>query len=718
MRSTDQQVAAEPTERYQKKFGLMGAVGEKRLISRFRAPNFQSYPVQAKHVVSAVTVEHKEDEPRSHSILLGIAQYNREIPSLRFRPEALPHPKQSSPGSRSICRSKSNQVTLQQNPTKTVEREEEVEEPMRREELGQQGRDKGKEKENVQPVGRSGGSSPAQSTSLEERASGRKTVEEKGEQPEEEVDFAVLLDGDDVELTEEMEWQRETNFADVCEMEEEEEWDVVAKEEQPAAARTFFDGFDNPDARLVEFEGGITDKAILSTFSETIGDEWTPPEDEEAFNRMQTTVPLLYKKFNGDILVTDTTTYGPAASFSADTALSDTVRLSSAYAKSIPRIDLLVLLAPAGYTANEVTSLETRWKVARTFLNAVQQRRLEAFAGLIIRWFEFCEKEKVAVEKRFPADHTWLYKWLGTLRGVYCSSYIRTHLNALQFLHHLHLLPFNPDNGILRHIITGAGNIRPPPREDRRGLTIYDLIAIYEGLQNEAVKNEKKEKVNAAIWAALVVGFFGMCRVKDITLPRATAFKRQSKKHPDEAPVRTFDPNYDAHGGSFQLYKETSKFPSLLVFTIPYDKIRKQRGAKINIAEQSEFNSCLDPVAAVKVHIALNEPSVEDPAFSYYGDNGQRRWLTRSFFVKKIGEILREAGRDNVVHGHSMRIGGANFFKLCGVDVEIIKSNARWASSASWRVYQREKETTARTLMANRKFIQEDNEDNDEDDEE
>lgn len=534
-------------------------------------------------------------------------------------------------------------------------------------------------------------------------AKGRTTTVE--EDDEEDLSFLLSLDTGETNK-EAQRYEDESDFIAL------EDLSVVDIEELPknsvAANFPSCDAFSEPLLRLQLLQQPTEHDNILSTLSDNIGDDWHPPQDEVPVNAMQPAVPSLTLDPKGDIPVTTENTYGPASSLSIATVVDDSIRLSSSYAASLARVDMLILLAPCGFRDRPSLSLETRWNTARTLLNSMQLRRVEALSGLVLRWLRWCEEENVPPEHRFPAQERMVFAWIAGLGGKYSPGYIQQHYQALQFWHHLHLLPFSLDPALRSRIARGSTNLAPKSRDDRRGITVHDMLDIYKYLMNENKGNPEKACRSAAFWAACLFGFFGMARCKDFTLPRRTPYKKATKKNPNAKKVKTFDPDYHTHGGCFTFFKGSSKFPPVVKVMIPYDKVRKRKGDHIQIAEQADFHPCLDPVFAFAEHLRMNKPTANDPAFSFYGDNGKRMFLTRSFFIQHIRDALSAAGRDSNVHGHSFRIGGANFYKLAGVDPELIKCTARWRASASYQRYQREKERTARTLMANLRFEMED----------
>jgi hypothetical protein len=460
-----------------------------------------------------------------------------------------------------------------------------------------------------------------------------------------------------------------------------------------------------------ELAGRMESASSLSSEGKGAKTSWKVPEGVEAVNRKQLLPPNLENPNSHDILVSVDNDF---STYSLATEPNDIIRLSSDYAKTVDRQYLLLYLAPRNFQQNKTFSLENRWKAANTLLNSVQREVLNSNGLLVIRWLEWCERENVQLEDCFPAKAEFVSRWVAELGGSYSPSYVRKHFNAIEMWHRIHFIQFQVDPSLKAMILKGTTRIAPAPRDQRRGITISDMLWIIQELQKESEKDKRKIPRNLAIQAAMVLLFFGMGRSKDACLDRRTKYKALSKDQkrqiaaakaigqqpPVFEQILTFDPKYDMTASSFTFFKPSSTMPALVSAQLPFDKAKHKEGVKLQLAEQIAISPELDPVRNIKRHLLTNKVTSEDPAFSYLGDNGRRVWLTKSFFRKRINEALDEGKRPRISL-HTFRIGGANFYTMAGVNPEIGRAIGRWAGKEVFQRYLRNKEKTARKFLAN-----------------
>jgi hypothetical protein len=461
------------------------------------------------------------------------------------------------------------------------------------------------------------------------------------------------------------------------------------------------------ESRFVELRDAITGQQTASARSDR---QWKPPTDLRPTNRKQIVAPELETSF-GDIVISPNQTF---PTFSLATIPDDSIRLSSTYPETILDTHVLFLLAPSGYEQRRKYSYETRWENLNTRLNSVQKETLRSYERLVTRWLRFCEEEGIEPKDRFPANPQDVNNWVGSYARKYSAGYLRSHFNAIEFWHELHDLEFSMDTKIKNRTLNGAKRLGPPARPLRRGLTTDDLLVIVDSLDDEATRNPKRRAVNLAIKAATLFSFFAMARLKDAALDRRASKKRTSKKNKQiitgyqklnlpplevEQDV-TFTTGYDVHGSCFEFHPATDDMPAVYSIRIPWDKMKHEKGETVHLAEQLAIDPKLCPVRAIKEHLEVNKPGDEEPGFCYYGDKGQRIWLTKKCLTDRVNEALVLDGRDRI-HGHSFREGGATFYTKAGVDPEITRACGRWAGKSNFQIYLREKEKIAGQHLAN-----------------
>lgn len=420
---------------------------------------------------------------------------------------------------------------------------------------------------------------------------------------------------------------------------------------------------------------------------------WTPPAESQP-NRMQVEMPDLEgQRSSGDIIVGS----GPSAkTYARDIELDPAIRFSSKHALSLPKEHVFVFLPPNNFDANRSFSLRTRWMTCHAMLNSVQQSTLETYSYGPLRWLFFCEEEGIPPEERFPMRQDDLARWLAVTAHDFSESYTRKHIEGIRLWHLIHLVPWTFDPTLQAQILRGAAVIAGPPKDPRRPITLKDIVALRDYLETDGGENGENDGRNTAMVAAALLMFFGMCRAKDILLPR----KKPTWSKKKNRWLRAFDPRYDPSRADFAFFSRTKKDPPMVKLHLPWDKVKKEKGADVWVAEQSRFETDLEPVSTLKAHFAYNQPGSEDPAFSFVGRDGVSRvFLTKSYYRQVLNAALEANGRTKV-DLHGFRIGGFNFYKLNKVDMSNVMLFGRWSSRAMQKYQRKEKKTSGR-FMAN-----------------
>ncbi|GAA5905745.1 uncharacterized protein JCM6883_005434 [Sporobolomyces salmoneus] len=330
-------------------------------------------------------------------------------------------------------------------------------------------------------------------------------------------------------------------------------------------------------------------------------------------------------------------------------------------------------------------------------MNSIQETFLNTYANLVLVWLEWCEKEGFG-RRTFPFRSS---SRLGSNRLAWWSIQFLLHsktYNALGFWHNLHTEKFEISASIRRQILAGCTTLAPTAREDRRGVTIHDLLASFKAMGKENVEHPEQRPGNLAMKACALVLFWGMGRIKDGTVERQAVYEPYGKEKknlgkkdieegrtPREFEKRlTFDPKFDSSGDSFTFYSGSDDKPPLVSFKIPHDKSKKKKGATLQLPQQIAIDPELYPVRACRDHILANK----------------RRNLVAKEFRDSFNKILSDAARPKI-HGHSFRIGGSNAYRLAGINPEFVKPAGRWQHSSTYQIYGRDPERLSRAHLSN-----------------
>ena len=178
-----------------------------------------------------------------------------------------------------------------------------------------------------------------------------------------------------------------------------------------------------------------------------------------------------------------------------------------------------------------------------------------------------------------------------------------------------------------------------------------------------------------AIWAAVLVGFFGMLRKDNLTKGKQTAFNNQQGLTREDV----------------RLHDATAGRRAVLWLRIRYSKTNQTQGEPLVIPVAATGDE-LCPVEAVRTHMAETKSGSSDNLFLTKGEGprgGQLKPLTHAVLVSGIKELAKAAGMDPAAYaGHSLRRGGATMAFQMGVSSHLIKQQGNWKSDAVFLYHQ------------------------------
>ena len=188
--------------------------------------------------------------------------------------------------------------------------------------------------------------------------------------------------------------------------------------------------------------------------------------------------------------------------------------------------------------------------------------------------------------------------------------------------------------------------------QQKLGISLEILLKMRE-------KMDLNKPEDATIWAAFLVGFYGMFRKGNLTAKRSTDFNpRQDLRRQDLLVEKTTIKIRIRHSKVIQFGETT------LYVQLPY----------------LENNPLLCPVRALANMIRLVPGTADDPLFKI--GRGSKP-LTHSRFVGRLKELLRASGIDKRLYaGHSFRRGGATWAHSIGVSDALIKLQGDWHSDS------------------------------------
>ncbi|GAA5964638.1 hypothetical protein JCM10213_005371, partial [Rhodosporidiobolus nylandii] len=194
--------------------------------------------------------------------------------------------------------------------------------------------------------------------------------------------------------------------------------------------------------------------------------------------------------------------------FYNDLPLDGEVRLSATFLKTLERPNQLFAAAPVGFELGRKYSLATRVARTRTYMTAVTKPVLNAYAGNVMEFLAFCVEEGIEPKERFPAASELIVNWLTRFVGQYTPGTIRKKYDSLAFWHAAHSQPFLVDKLELKRVYRAAANQYPKETEQRPGIVIEDMLAVWEVLDKRGQDKPEESGYYKAVKACSGTNFF------------------------------------------------------------------------------------------------------------------------------------------------------------------------------------------------------------------
>lgn len=440
----------------------------------------------------------------------------------------------------------------------------------------------------------------------------------------------------------------------------------------------------------IEGEPGINDIVIPPELRNEIGGSDGQKDDEEERRRIEQLgkipgptvlhhhAPNPALDIDGSIVVDAPEGTAPSMFFQA-VPIDSGVRLSSEFLSKIDQCDVPYAAAPHNFQLQRLLSLSARLASAKSIAGQVVKTTLSNYGFGVKEFIRFCEDNKIPPNERFPCSAAIVMSFLRSVVGTGSESKVKKRADSLRFLYHIHDLAL-PDFAELRKdLMRQAKMAQPKPREPRRPVLVEDLVGGIRNLEKESIREPLRRSSNIALKAAWLLATWGMLRGGEV----CTRVMQQ------RADGTGFHPDINLHGGCFTYVAETDEFPQHYAILLPWTKVEGREPVTIKVCGQTSLeDGYLDPIAAITEHLRVNNPSPNEPAFAYVGDEGTRRWLSTNWFKERWSAALAGEGRKGF-KGHSFRIGGASIYTKAGKDHTWIKGAGRWKSHKSFELYIR-----------------------------
>jgi hypothetical protein len=319
-------------------------------------------------------------------------------------------------------------------------------------------------------------------------------------------------------------------------------------------------------------------------------------------------------------------------------------------------------------TGAQLAALVERARMFRSLHLAPSTRR--AYATGVMAYARFAVYYRPHLPA-FPASDEALAAFM-TFQSQTCGySTLKNYFYALREFHLARGHTFAPlaDRHMVLWTLRGIRRLRSDVAQPKQAMTLTILCDIWRTI---SVDGEPLRGNTQTVWAAILVGFFGMLRKDNLT----------------QGKLNAVNPMHGLRRGDvcFQTLGSGQKVAWLRV-----------RMAKNNAFGERTHNvplvasgTPLCPVAALQQHILDFPAPLDSPVFVYSPVGGRRPVpLSHTTFVTRLKGMLKAAGHDpSKFAGHSLRRGGATLAFRLHCPVQLIQLQGDWLSDVVYRYHE------------------------------
>lgn len=260
-------------------------------------------------------------------------------------------------------------------------------------------------------------------------------------------------------------------------------------------------------------------------------------------------------------------------------------------------------------------------------------------------YLDFCETFEDRLDP-YPCGEEQVCLYMTYLARRLCYSSITNYLSALNnHLKDLECPAINYESHKIKKCMAGIRRLKGDATKQAAPLLPPGLLRLFGMLQ--------QTRGHTAVRAAMLLSFRALLRKGHVTASDNTLERKDITFHP--------------WGLMVNITKSKTIQFNEKVHRIPVAKVTNRALCAAYWVEQ-HFRECPAPMGAQ----AFRMPRV-----------GHSVPLTYSFYLQVIKLLCARAGMDPTKFStHSLRRGGANFLRLCGAPIEVIKERGDWKSDA------------------------------------
>ncbi|KAF7323826.1 hypothetical protein MKEN_00603900 [Mycena kentingensis (nom. inval.)] len=307
-------------------------------------------------------------------------------------------------------------------------------------------------------------------------------------------------------------------------------------------------------------------------------------------------------------------------------------------------------------------------RIFETLLRAHEPTTREGYGAGLLRFHQFCDRERIPESVRMPADRALLSAFVADAAGSCSGKCIRNWLSGLRLWHQFNDATWHGREGWLPTLTKAADKAGVAFKRPLRGPIEFSHLRALRSSLNLNIPRD------AAVWASALAAFWGCRRLGEMLVSSAAKFD----------PARNTCRNT-------RISASSSNGRSVRSIHIIWTKTTASAGGECILTQVQGPDADLCPVAAWDNHVRVNHsPPPNTPLFSFRSGSSWSH-LSKPMFLNISMPIFNTAGLDRVF-GHSYRIGGSLALLSAGVAPEIVAKIGGW-SSLCFLIYWRRLES-------------------------
>jgi integrase len=332
-------------------------------------------------------------------------------------------------------------------------------------------------------------------------------------------------------------------------------------------------------------------------------------------------------------------------------------------------------MRPVDIHGNAIPELERDLERApQVLLDSLEVSTRRSYGSGLLIYTVYADARGLGETQRFPPSAAILAAFVAAISGSYLGDTISKYLSGLRAWHSIHSIPWYGNDQQLSRLCAGANKHAPPGSRNplRAPAEESEVIALRAAF-------DMSNSFDAACWTIIVLAFYGLARLGELTTGTEDAFKKTPGAFTTAADVKRAD-----HDGR----------PTVSL-RLPRSKVTRSPRASDDLhvaplVDDTGRTRETCPVAALDNHLRVNAPNGNsEHLFTYRktGSRGGRVPVTRAAFLKRLKAAASLVGV-KLPHGHAFRIGGTLHYVLKGVPFDAVRVIGRWSSDC-WQRYLR-----------------------------